>query len=199
MDLGWATRLRWRMRGAWMWPAFAAFTVVDGVLINRQPIAGDGTDLIPALILAAVFNLIAVAVLGRMGGWLLRRRRRDLPAIVAHDYAGAACVAGVFAIVLAAGLAHRPAVDERRADFAAQAAATRRWVLMQAPPAYRRHLRKADSLRLGADLYRTCVPGPDPRRSLCLFVNTDQHPPGIKLDRNREPNESFARNGQYAP
>jgi hypothetical protein len=185
-------RLRWRMRGAWMWPAFLAFTAVDGVLIHRQPIAGDGTDLIPALILAAVFNLLAVAVIGRMGGWLLRRRRRDLPALVAHDYAGAAAVVGVFGAVLAAGLVHRPAVDEHCADFRSQSAAVRRYVLTEAPPAYRRNVSRANSLRLGANLYRTCVPGRDPRRALCLFVNTDQHPPGIRVDPNRERNESFS-------
>ena len=195
----WRNRLRWRMRGAWMWPAFGAFTLIDGILIHRQPIAGDGTGLVPALILAAVFNLVAVAVVGRMGGWLLRRRRRDLPQIVAHDYAGAVAVVGVFAAVLVAGLAHRPAVDERRADFAAQSAAVRRWATTEAPPAYRRNLDRADSLRLGADLYRTCVPGPDPRRALCVFVNTDRHPPGVRVDSNREPNSSFARAGQYAP
>jgi hypothetical protein len=192
------TRLRWRMRGAWMWPSFALLTVVDGVLIHAHPVAGDDTGLVPAVILAAVLNLIAVAVLGRMGGWLLRRRRRDLPAVVAHDYAGTGCLLAVAGAVALAGALHSPAVDERRADFAAQSAATRQYVLTQAPPRFRRNLRHADSLRLGADLYRTCVPGPDPRRSLCLFVNTDQHPPGVHVDPNREPNRSFARNGQYA-
>jgi hypothetical protein len=192
-------RLRWRMRGAWMWPAYVAFTIGDGVLINRQPIAGEGTDLVPALILAAVFNLIAVAVLGRMGGWLLRRRRADLPAVVAHDYAGVACLFAVAAGILAAGLVHAPAVDERHRAFAAQAAAARRYLLTQAPAAIRRNPGRADSLRLGPDLYRTCVPTADPRRSFCLYVNTDQDPPGVRVDPNREPNQSFARNGQYAP
>jgi hypothetical protein len=192
-------RLRWRMRGAWMWPAYAGFTAADGVLINRQPIAGEGTDLVPALILAAVFNLIAVAVLGRMGGWLLRRRRADLPAAVAHDYAGVACLFAVEAAILIAGLVHAPAVDERHRDFAAQAAAARRYVLTQAPPEIRRNPGRANSLRLGSDLYRTCVPTADPRRSFCLFVNTDQDPPGVRIDPNREPNASFARGGQYAP
>lgn len=199
MEPAWTTRLRWRMRGAWMWPAFFAFTALDGVLIHRQPIAGDGTDLVPALILAGFFNLIAIAVLGRMGGWLLRRRRPDLPAVVAHDYAGVACVAAVALVVLGAGLAHRPAVRESRDDFAAQSAAARHYVLSQAPAAYRRNLQRANSLRLGPDLYRTCVPGPDPGRSLCLFLSTDQHPPGVEVDPNREPNRRFARNGKYAP
>jgi hypothetical protein len=176
-----------------MWPAFALLTVVDGVLINRQPIAGDGTDLVPALILAAAFNVVAIAAPGRMGGWLLRRRRPDLPALVAHDYAGAACLALVAAGIVVAGLVHSPAVDERRADLASQAAAARRYVLIHAPLEYGRNLRRANSLRLGANLYRTCVPGPDPRRALCLFVDTARHPPGVRPDPSREPNESFAR------
>ena len=196
--MDWATRMRWRMRGAWMWPTFAALTVLDGVLIHERPLAGDATGLVPALILAAVFNLVAVAALGRMGGWLLRRRRRDLPAVVAHDYAGTVCLFAVALLVALVGALNAPAVEERRADFSAQSAAARRWFLTQAPPAYRRNLRRADSLRLGANLYRTCVPGPDPRRALCLFLNTEQHPPGVRLDPNREPNESFARAGQYA-
>jgi hypothetical protein len=199
MEAAWASRLRWRMRGAWMWPAFGLFTVLDGLLIHFQPIAGESTGIVPALLLAGVFNLLAVAVLGRMTGWLLRRRRRDLPRVVAHDYAGAAWIGAIAVLLFAIGLAHRPAVEERRDDFAAQAAAARTYFLTQAPPAFRRNLRRADSLRLGADLYRTCVPGPDPKRSLCLYVNTDQHPPGVRRDPSREPNESFARAGQYQP
>ncbi|MDX6697787.1 MAG: hypothetical protein QOE65_1184 [Solirubrobacteraceae bacterium] len=175
-----------------MWPAFGAFTLLDGLLIHARPLDGDATGLLPALILAAVFNLIAVAVLGRMGGWVLRRRRRDLPAIVAHDYAGTACLFAVAGVVALVGVLHSPAVDESRADFSAQSAAVHDYVIAAAPPEYRRNLRHADSLRLGADLYRTCVPGPDPRRALCLFVSTDQHPPGVRVDPNREPNRSFA-------
>jgi hypothetical protein len=196
----WPARLRWRLRGAWMWPAFVALTVLDGLLIHANPLAGDGTGLVPALILAFFFNLVAVAVLGPMVGAVVRRRwRPDLPRMVANDYAGAAMLVLVAAGVLAAGLAHRPAVREERGDFAAQAAAARRYLVAQAPAAYSRNLNRADTLQLDADLYRTCVPGPDPRRDLCLFVNTDQSPPGVRRDPNNEPNESFARAGQYAP
>ena len=39
----------------------------------------------------------------------------------------------------------------------------------------------------GPDLYRTCLPGPDPERSLCVIVTTDQSPPGVTLDRSQEP------------
>ena len=33
----WLARLRWRMRGAWLWPAFFGLTAVDGALIQIWP------------------------------------------------------------------------------------------------------------------------------------------------------------------
>jgi hypothetical protein len=119
--------------------------------------------------------------------------------MVANDYAGTVLIVAVAAAVLAAGLAHRPAAQEERDDFAAQSGAVRRYVVAQAPSTYRANLDRANTLQLEADLYRTCVPGPDPRRELCLFVTTDQSPPGVRRDPSNEPNESFARGGQYEP
>jgi hypothetical protein len=200
MEAMWSSRMRWRMRGAWMWPAFAVFTVLDGLLIHLQPIAGDGTAIVPAFLLAAFFNLVAVGVLARMAGWVVRRAwRPDLPRMVAHDYAGTALLVAVAAAVLVAGLANRDAADESRADFSAQSAAVRRWAAAVAPAAYRRNVSRADTLKLDTDLYRTCLPGPDPKRALCVYVMTDRQPPGIRRDPSREPNASFARAGQYRP
>jgi hypothetical protein len=200
MEAMWSSRMRWRMRGAWMWPAFAAFTVIDGMLIHLQPIAGDGTAMVPAFLLAAFFNLLAVGVLAPMAGWVVRRRwRPDLPRAIAHDYAGTALLFVVAAGVLVAGLANRGSADEARADFSAQSAAVRRWAAVAAPAAYRRNVNHADTLKLDTDLFRTCLPGPDPKRALCVYVTTDQHPPGIRRDPSREPNASFARGDQYAP
>jgi hypothetical protein len=193
-------RLRWRRRGAWMWPAFLAFTVGDALLVHFLPLSGASIAIVPAFLIAAFFNLLAVAVAAPMAGWVLRRRwRPDLPKTVAHDYAGTALLFVVAAALVVAGLLNRDAADEARADFTAQSAAVRRYVTAHAPPAFRRNLDHADTLKLDADLYRTCVPGPDPRRDLCFYVNTDQHPPGLRRDPSREPNESFARAGQYRP
>lgn len=194
MEAMWTSRLRWRMRGAWMWPAFAAFTIFDGILIHEQPLSGEHTALVPAFLLAAFFNLLAVGVLAPMAGCVVRRRwRPDLPRSVAHDYAGTALLALVAAVVVALGLANRPAADASRADFAAQSAAVRRWAAASAPLAYRRNLDRANTLKVDENLYRTCLPGPDPKRALCVYVNTDQHPAGVRRDPSREPNESFAR------
>ena len=191
-------RLRWRLRGAWMWPAFAGFTLFDGLLLHARPIAGDRIGVVPGLLLACLFNLVAVAVLAPMVGALVRRRwRPDLPRVVAHDYAGTALLGAVAVAVLAAGLAHRPAVDASRAEFHAQSMAVREYVAARAP-AYAHGLDAATTLRLEASLYRTCVPGPGGRR-LCLMVNTDQSPPVVRRDPSAEPNESLAPTGAYRP
>ena len=41
------------------------------------------------MIVAGFINVLTVVLLAPLGGLLLRRRRRDLPFIIARDYAGA--------------------------------------------------------------------------------------------------------------
>lgn len=185
------TRLRWRMRGAWMWPVFAALAAVDAVLLHLRPIAGDSTDLVSGLILAAFFNILVVAVAAPFVGMLVRRRRRDLPRVIAHDYAGAALLPLVTLGLVVAGALHHSEIVAGQAAFQAQAVAVRQYVGHNAPAVYRRNLDRADTRQVDADLFRTCVPGPDPDRSLCLYVNTAQSPPGVRVDPNRETNQSF--------
>ncbi len=179
------------MRGAWLWPAFATASVVGGVLLDRLPVAGEGTGLVAGILLAGFLNLIAVILLGAAGGLLLRRRRPDLPWEVARDYAGTVAVAVVSAALLAVGLLNRPAVMERKRDFTAQSLAARRFLAHRAPPDVRPNAASADSLRLDDDLYRTCAPRREPDRAFCLYLDTSQSPPGISVDSNRAPNRSY--------
>lgn len=199
MEGMWASRLRWRVRGAWMWPAFFGLTLLDGVAVNARPIAGEHTDLVSGLLLGGFLNLLVAAVLAPLGGRLVRLRRPDLPQFVAADYAGAAMMVCVTGALLAAGAIHRPAIQDSRRDFAAQAAAVRRYVGHQAPAPYRANLDRADTRRVDEELFRTCVPGRDPERALCLFVDTSQSPPGIRVDPNRETNRSFAGRRGLSP
>lgn len=192
----WRRRLRWRMRGAWLWPTFAFALVADAILLHLQPIAGDDRPgLLPATLLAAFFNLVVVAVLGPLAGRWLRRRRPGLPRVVADDRAGTTLLLALVAGVAVLGLLHRPALQAEQDDFLAQAAFARAYVLNQAPPEFRRNVDRMDTWKQGPDLYRTCVPGPDPRRALCVFVRTDQHPPGIVRDRDQQPNARVAGPG----
>lgn len=191
-------RLRWRLTGAWLWPTFVVVTLLETALLQWLPIAGDGSGPIASLLLAGSLNVIAVAVLGKLGGSVLRRRRRDLPKVVADDYAGLAALAVVGLAFLVAGLVHRPELAADNEAFARQSMAVRLWVDANADDFARAHVDAADTVQIDEDLYRTCLPGPDPgRRSwLCLVVDTSQQPPRVRRDTSREPNASqFPRGG----
>ena len=189
----WRTRIRWRMRGAWLWPSFVVLTLVEGVMLEVLPIAGDGPGgVVPGVLLAGFANLICVAAIAPLAARRLRRRRPDLPRVVADNYAGTALLCAVAVGILALGLAHRPSVLAAEDDLRAQAGAVHDYVTAQAPE-YAPGLPLADPMRLEEDLYRSCVPGPDPKRWLCLFVNTEQRPPGVTLDHDRAPNTTYRR------
>ena len=190
-------RWRWRMRGAWLWPTFVVLTLAGGVVLRELPFYdGAPEDLYGTLLVVGFVNLAAVALVAPLVAWLVRRRRSDLPRDVARNYAGTALVCAVGAALVAGGIAHRPAVRAAERDEAAQSAAVRDYVLAQAPE-FRPGLGSADSLRIARDLFRTCVPGPDPRRPLCLLVSTDQRPPGIRRDPDRTPNSEFRVRGGF--
>jgi hypothetical protein len=182
-------RLRWRLRGAWQWPTFIVLTVADAVLVARLPFQGDGPDVIGALLVAGIFNVLAVALLAPVGGMLLRRRRPDLPTIIARDYAGTALLIVVTCGLAVGGLVHRAAVIEEHHDQRLVYAAVHDYVV-HSRPRFASGLGALDSLRLENNRYRVCVMGAE-RLPLCLFVNTDQAPAGITRDPSREPNSQL--------
>lgn len=186
----WTRRLRWRLRGAWQWPAFAALTFVDGVLLAELPFTGDGPGLYGGILLAGFANLFALAVLAPAVGRLVRRRRPDLPRMIASDYAGAWLLLTISAGLGVAGLLHRPTVMAEHRDEAAVAAALHDYVLREAPE-HRGALGAMDARQLEPELYRACVPAGEPGRALCLFVNTAQRPPGLTRDTDETPNSEF--------
>jgi hypothetical protein len=190
-------RVRWRLRGAWLWPTFVTATVAEMALLHWLPVQGDSTRWISGLLVAGCLNLIAVVVLGGPGGMALRRRRPDLPKVVASDYAGTAALAVVALSLVAAGLAHRPGIADRRAAFDEQLLAVHRWVTQNGDAYANAHLSAADTVVVDEELFRTCVPSRDPKRSLCLIVDTTRSPPAVKRDPNREPNASFNERGRF--
>lgn len=192
------TRLRWRMRGAWLWPCFALLTVVDGVLIHRLPPYGDGPGtFVGGMLIAGFVNLAVVAVLAPLAGRRLRRRRADLPRAIADNYAGTTLLVAVACAVVVAGLAHRPARAAEREDEAAAVASVHDYVAKRGPAEYRSRLAYVDVMRLEEDVYRSCVPGEDPRRWLCLFVNTEQRPAGVTKDPEQVPNAAYQVHGGF--
>jgi hypothetical protein len=193
---GWR-RLRWRLRGAWLWPTFVVATLTEMVLLHELPVQGDSTRLISALLVAGCLNLMAVVVLGGPGGMLLRRRRPDLPKVVAADYAGTVALALVAVGLVVAGVVHRPVITDRRAAFDEQLLAVHRWVTQHGDDYANAHLSQADSVVIDERLFRTCVPRRDPKRALCLIVDTSASPPAVRRDPNREPNARFNPRGGF--
>jgi len=188
----WRARLRWRLKGATMWPAFAGLTTLEAVLLHLRPVAGEATGLVPAFLLCGFLNLAVVAVGAPLAGIVLRRRRPALPREIAADRGGTVLLVALAAVLTTAGLLHHGAVVQEERDIAAQFAAVRRYVATQAPAAYRANIDRADTWKQGPGLYRTCVPGPDPRKHLCLIVRTAQHPAGVRLDPDQQPNGRIA-------
>lgn len=186
------TRLRWRMRGAWLWPAFVVLTLLDGLLLRALPIAGERMGFVPGALLGGFLNLVVVAVLAPALRGPLRRRRPGLPPDVATGYVGTALVALVTLGLLGAGLRHRPHRQDEQREVAAQADAVRRYVLASAPE-YHGGLSRPSTIRVDSGLYRTCIPGADPKRPLCLLVQTTDGRGTVRVDPNRATNESYTR------
>lgn len=194
----WRSRVRWRFRGALLWPAFWVLTVADALLLGELPIAGDdGTAFVPALLLSGFFNLLVVAVVAPLAGLALRRRRRDLPRVVAFDHAGTVLLLCVTGALLAGGLVHRETLQQARHDLLVQRAAALRFMQAQAPPEFRRSLPATTTIKMEDELYRTCTPGDDPDRWFCVYVATDTSPPGVTADQNRESNDSLRAAGGF--
>jgi hypothetical protein len=188
-DRIWASRLRWRLKGAWLWPLFALLTVFDGLLMHRHPIAGDRIGVLPGILLAGFFNLAAIVIATPL---LSRRLRGSRPKEIADDRAGVAAIVTVTVLLGVIGLAHAGAVSDADQAMAKQLAAARRYFALQAPPAYRHNLARIDTWKQADNLFRTCIPGADAEHSLCVFVTTDSDPPGIRLDPDHEPNSVVA-------
>jgi hypothetical protein len=183
----WRSRLRWRLTGAWQWPAFVVLTLVDAVVLARLPFSGGRSDLLGSVLAAGFLNVIVVAVVPHAGGALLRRWRRHLPREVAGDQAGTAGLVALAALLLAGGLAHRPALRASDDEAVRAVSAATEFAGHRAPGAYL-PLHGADTVQHGTHLFRTCFEGPDPRRDFCLFVRTDEGAPIVRRDPDQSPN-----------
>ncbi|MGH3993999.1 MAG: hypothetical protein ACRDSN_16260 [Pseudonocardiaceae bacterium] len=193
----WPTRMRWRLRGAWMWPTFIAITLLDGILLHRLPPVRTGVDLIPAILLATFGNLILI---GAVGPWLARRIWKRRPAAdaasppraqleVLTDRLGTGLlVASVFG-VLAAGLSARPTVIAETDAKEEAARAIHVFVQRSGNQELIRNEETAHAARLADGYFRICIARDDRERFACFFVDTNVEPAAIVRDPSAEPNE----------
>src|ERR1039457_1810067 len=168
-----SARRRRRQRGAWLWPTFVAATAFDGVMGHALPLSGETQSVAGGLVMGLVLNLLAVLFCSRPLGAVLRRRRSDLPTLVAVNYGGAFAVAGGAGILLAVGLLHRSTVIALQR--ALQDAITRAEAFIggPGPAAFRGNLTHLDTFTIEpGSIYRTCVPSVDGARTYCVIVRT---------------------------
>src|SRR3954471_6656215 len=187
----WRSRLRWRLTGAWQWPTFAVLVVVDAVVLARLPFSGGRANLLGALLAAGFLNVLVVAVAPRPGAWLVRRWRPALPREIAADRAATFAMAVLCAVLIAGGLAHRPALRQSDTMQATAIREARVFAAHHAPARYL-PLHGEDTWQPGPSLFRTCWEGPDPKRDFCVFVRMDEPVPIKRVDTNQTPNATEA-------
>ena len=195
----WPARMRWRLRGATMWPAFVAITLIDGLILHLLPPVRTGIDLIPAILLATFGNLVLV---GAIAPFLARRTWARRVAAdpgappkaqreVLVDRIGTGLLLASVLGVVAAGLAARPLVVSETEATERNAEAFRSYVLSSGHQELIRNLETANTIRLGEDYFRTCIARDDRRRHFCAFVDTESDPPKLTRDASAEPNSVY--------
>jgi hypothetical protein len=195
----WPARIRWRLRGAWMWPTFIAVTLLDGVILHKLPPVREGYDLIAGILIATFANLVLI---GAVAPWLAKRIWKRRPAAapaappkaqleVLSDRIGTGLLLASLVGLLAAGLAARPTVVSETESTERNAEAFRDLVLRRGDEELIRNLETANTVRLGEDFFRTCVARDDRERYFCAFVDTSTDPPDVDVDGSAEPNSVY--------
>lgn len=171
MDGAWLVRTRWRYRGAWLWPMFVIVSAMDGVIGYALPVSGDRQSLVSGIVVGLVLNLLAVVLLSRPVGALLRRRRRDLPVGVARNYAGTLAVVLVSVGFLAAGLSNRSNIQANHVALRDALVRALAFIGARAPDEFRRNVNHPSTFTIQAgSVYRTCVPNDTATRTYCVIV-----------------------------
>lgn len=194
MERGWLHRVRWRRRGAWLWPAFVATAIADAAVGHLRPVSGDSESVAAAALVGLALNLLAVLLLSRPLGALLRRARGDLPSVVARDYAGTSVVFAVTTVLLVVGLVHHDTIMSDEATMRDATVRAQAWIGDHAPPEFRRNVPRSNTFVIQpGSLYRTCVPGRHGARSYCVIVRTQlPFAHSVSFD-GYEPNWAFAQ------
>lgn len=194
----WPRRLKWRLRGAWMWPTFAVLTIAEGVLLHKLPPTGFR---IPDVVIGAILALFAnIFLVGVIAPWLARRlierdrqggRSERFPPEIYLDRTATALLALGAVGVVAAGLANIR-VSTAETDALKEAGdRAEAYVNAHADPEVKERLNGANSARLGEGYFRVCIPRIDARKQYCIFVDTRRDT--VRKDPSTLPNQQFVR------
>lgn len=179
-----------------MWPAFAIFTIGDGLLLHYLPPNRTGVRLVPGFIIASFANLFLV---GAVANWMSRRlvarerkvhaaeRRDPLPAEVILDRTATILLTLAAIGLFVAGLGNRPViVSETNATHEAAVRASN-FVQAHGTPQAKDNLEDANTRRLAEGYFRVCVNLNDRAKAYCMFVDTNKNT--VVHDHDTTPNK----------
>ena len=154
---------------------FIVLTLLDGLLVHWLPLTGDSQSPMTGWLIGLFAGLVAIVLAAPALGYLLRRKRRDMPAVVARDYAGAGALTAITIILLVAGLAHRSAITADHRALQDAVARAQAYIGTNAPAPFRTDLRNASAYELQPPMiYRVCVPDRRGHRTYCVIVHRDR-------------------------
>ena len=195
----WTRRLRWRLLGAWRWPAFLVAALLDAVLLHEL---SPGREQIPfpvALIYSSFGNfflIVAADVLARYAQRKRAERGIEDPHLEVQVDRGAVIALAVGVVgILAWGLSTQESrvLETEALEENAEAVAT--YVHSHGGEEYVRNLDTANTARLKEDYFRTCVADDERERFLGLFVDTSVDPPKVTRDPTTLPNSQVVGEG----
>ena len=192
----WPARIRWRLRGAWMWPTFIAITLLDGVVLHELPPVQEGYPLIAGILIATFANLVLI---GAVAPWLARRIWRRRPSAapgappraqleVLTDRIGTGLLLASLVGLVAAGLAAKPVVVAETEEKERAATELYRYVMGHGSNELRRNLEASDMVRQGDDYFRACIPHDDRDDRTCYLLDVRRRDVRIEEDPSSLPN-----------
>ncbi len=165
-------RMRWRLRGAWLWPAFVTLTLLDGAIVHWLPLTGDHESPIAGWLIGLFASLLGIVVIAPLFARGVRTFRPDMPRVVARDYAGAGVVVAVTATLLVAGLLHRPIVNSDRRALQDAVARAEAFIGDRAPARFMERRSAIDALPIQPpEIYRVCAHSARGSATYCVIVN----------------------------
>lgn len=168
-------RMRWRLRGAWLWPAFVLLTLVDGAIVHWLPLAGDRESPVAGWLLGFFLSLLGIVVISPLLAYGLRRLRPDMPRVVARDYAGATVVVTVTAVLLLAGALHQQTVNADQHALQDAIARAEAFIGDRAPARFIDSHAAIDVYALQPpEIYRVCAHSRDHTATYCVVVNRSE-------------------------
>ena len=200
--------MRWRLRGAMQWPAFALFTLLDALVLDAlPPVSTIGLNLIEGLLIATFANLFLIGVAAPFIANRLERRREVAVAgagatptaappeaeyDVRRDRVATVLLAAGLGATLVSGLANRPVIVSETEATEEVGRELRAYVARSGSAELRRNLETASTIRLSEGFFRACISRDDRRRNVCLLIDTDKEPTEVRRDPSAEPNAGYA-------